>query len=241
MDLKCHLALTGFEHTAAKQLPKHIAWMACHFSLSSKGLSNLPADLPAGAVVLIDDSIPPLDHDPEFILQQLNALIRQQKTGCILLDLQRPDLPENAAIAKHLTEKLDIPVCVSSLYAGPLACSVLLPPPPLTQHLKTHISPWGGRDIWLEIALESQQITVTQEGSHFSPLPFAPLQGKSFTDEKLCTRYQTQVFEDRAVFTLVRDVEMNKLLLQRARQLRIAQAVGLYQQFAPVMSEWSQM
>lgn len=241
MDLRCYLALTGFEYTVAKPPPKNPAWMACHFSLGGRGLSNLPVDLPPGAAILVDDSIPPRNHDPEIIAQQLNRLIHQLQICCILLDLQRPDLPENAAIAKHLTERLDIPVCVSPLYAGPLDCPVFLPPPTPTQHLNTHIAPWTGRDIWLEIALETQQITVTPEGSRFSSLPFAPLRGKSFTDDKLCCRYQTQVFEDRAVFTVVRDIEMVRLLLQEAGKLGITQAIGLYQQFAPVMNEWSQM
>lgn len=230
MDIKCYLALTGMEYAATSTPPTNLAWMACHFSPCGNGLSNLPQQLPEGSLVMVDDSIPILEHDPMLIAAQLNRLVRELSIRGIILDLQRADMPKNADLAEALVRQLNCPVCVSALYAGPLDCPVFLPPPPLHQHLQEHITPWQGREIWLEATLEAEQITVTETGSTVVPVPFSAPSQRSFDDVALCCRYKIQVLEDRAIFTLVRDEQMLKKLLEQAEKLGIRYAVGLYQQ-----------
>ena len=46
MAIRQYLAMTAAEMTQAGSLPRHSAWMACHFSPYSTGLTNLPDRLP---------------------------------------------------------------------------------------------------------------------------------------------------------------------------------------------------
>lgn len=230
MDIKCSLAMTAAEYAGAEVLPGNVAWMACHFSNGGKGLSNLPRELPPDSVVMVDDSTPAREHNPELILQQLEALAQQLQVSTFILDFQRPAIAENAQIAQLLVRQLPCPVCVSEHYAADLDCPVFLSPPLLHRTLEAHLAPWKGREVWLEAALESEQITVTPEGSNVEAIAFYPPGQESFEDTSLHCRYHIRVEEDHAVFTLTRDNDMLKRLLADAEKQGIRQAVGLYQQ-----------
>ena len=52
MFLPCYLAVTAGELAAGAPFPAFPAWMACHFSPSGAGISNLPAALPEGAMAV---------------------------------------------------------------------------------------------------------------------------------------------------------------------------------------------
>lgn len=229
MDIKCYLAMTAAEFSAAAALPRHMAWMACHFSCYGTGLSNLPRQLPPGSMVIINDRTPAHGHDPELIGQQLAQLVEDLDVSCFLLDLQRPDMQENAKIARFLTQQLPCPVGVAAPYARDLDCPVFLGPPPLHCPLERHLAPWTGRDIWLEIATEAEIATVTVQGCQFTPLSAANLTEPVFTEAKLHCRYHIDLQKDRAVFTLQRQRQEAALLLASAEALGIKQAVGLYQ------------
>ena len=71
MALTLYLAMTAAELQNCRQIPEHIAWMACHFSPYSSGISNVPVQLPAGSVLILNDRIPPQGHDPELVARQL--------------------------------------------------------------------------------------------------------------------------------------------------------------------------
>lgn len=229
MDIPCALAMTRAEFTLAQTRPKHMAWMACHFSSAGGGLSNLPDGLPAGSMLMIDDSFPPNGHDPERIVAQLLPFTSNGIHN-ILLDFQRPDHEENRQLARYLTAELPCRVCVTPAYAEDLDCPVLLPPPALHQHIQDHLALWKGRPIWLEATLDAERITVTEKGSSVTEEVFSPLQGEYFTDTALCCRYQIQALEDRVIFTLVRDRQMLRALLKKAAALGVTQSIGLYQQ-----------
>jgi hypothetical protein len=130
MALPLYLALTAGEFQNCSPLPEHTAWMACHYSPYGLGLSNSPRQLPEGAMLILNDRTPPLGHDPDIILHQLQDLEAAIHYKYILLDFQRPDSPENAAVAKALTSALSCHVGVSELYAQELECPVFLPPVP---------------------------------------------------------------------------------------------------------------
>lgn len=230
MTFPLYLALTAAEYAVCPEKPTHCAWMACHYSCYSTGLSNRPDTLPPGSMLILNDRMPPSGHDPIVIAEQLSALVEELKASCVLLDLQRPDLPENTAVARVVTETLSCPTGVSSLYARDLTCPVFLPPPPLDQPLQAYLQPWQGRELWLESALDAEQITVTPEGSCFSPLSPAPESPDGFDEEKLHCRYRIETSKEQGVFTLVRTPEHLQALWKEAQDLGVTRAVGLYQE-----------
>lgn len=230
MDLNCYLAMTAAEFAGTQASPAYTAWMACHFSPTGKALSNQPQQLPTGSLLIVDDSIPPNGHDPKQIAEQLNLLIRELPISGIVLDLQRRNLEENKEFVSVLTQQPPCPVCVSAHYAEGLDCPVFLPPPPLHTPLSEHLAPWKDREIWLEAALETEQITVTKDGSTVTTLPFMPLPEESFSDDTLYCRYRIQAQEDHAIFTLTRDMDMLQKLMRGAAALGIQKAVGLYRE-----------
>ena len=229
MPIPCYLALTGAEFANIRSLPERIAWMACHFSCYGTGLSNLPKVLPKGSVIILNDRMPPDRHDPQRILEQLQALSELCKPDGFLLDLQRSGISLNRQIAQILTEQLPCPVAVTAEYATDLHCPVFLEPPPLHVPLAEHLAPWEGRDIWLELAIETAKYTVTAQGCQIEPEEDQPLPQPFFTEDSLFCRYHTELLEDKAVFTLQRTQKELEALL--AHPTGIACAIGLYQQF----------
>lgn len=230
MDIKCYIAMTASELSSTLDLPQHIAYMGCHYSSSSRGLSNLPDCLPPGAMVMVNDMMPPQDHDPEQIAMQLTQLASDMSVSAFLLDFQRPNIPKNQTIATFLTQALPCPVGVTPAYAADLNCPVFLPPPPLHTPLEKHVSPWKGREIWLETAIETCEIKITADGSKYSQFSDKPPAEPCFYEDSLHCRYHTEIFDDHAVFTLHRGNQELLALLQEAQTLGVCCAVGLYQQ-----------
>ena len=230
MAFPFYLARTAAEFSAEVPDSPDCAWMACHFSSYGTGLSNLPAQLPEGAMIILNDRIPVCGHDPEVIFRQLRELVSQLKPGCILLDFQRPEEPQTERIAAALAGLSDCPVGISELYAPGLSCPVFLPPPPLDIPLADYLLRWKGRELWLEAAMECATITVTEAGSRYEPLPFSPPPEDAFHEPKLHCHYRTQIDEDAVTFHLYRTLEDLNGLLSEAESLGVTRAAGLYQQ-----------
>ena len=228
MPIPCYLAMTGTEFSNAAQLPDKVAWMACHYSCYGTGLSNLPPQLPEGSLVILNDRTPPCRHDPELIVRQLKALYEAIAPFGFLLDLQRPELQENSIIAKAITEALPCPVAVSDLYAKELSGPVFLPPVPVDMPLSDHINSWEGREIWLEVALQTEVFTLTENGCTVTSDEALPLQEPVFEAPALLCRYHWELHDHTAFFTLQRTKKELDTLLQNAEGVRLA--VGLYQQ-----------
>lgn len=207
------------------------AWMACHFSPYGTGLSNLPRSLPPDSLLMLDDITPMHGHDIRFIGEQLQYCVEKFRCRGVLLDFQRPGYPECERLISHLSEALPCPVGVSSLYGKAANTPVLLPPLPFCTPLKTYLSSWQGREIWLETALEGESIVLTEEGSAASPLPgFVPTED-GFSEEALHCHYKAAVSEDNITFTLWRTREDVDAMLTEAEALGVTLAVGLYQQW----------
>lgn len=229
MAIPFFLAMTAAEFTKLSTFPPHIAWMACHFSPYGTGITNLPKTLPEGSLLILNDRTPVCGHDPEQICQSLWETAQKHHCSGILLDLQRPDNAETAAIIEKVLS-LPIPVAVSDLYAKPYECPVFLSPPPLNTPLEAHTAPWQGREIWLEMAHLGCQIRVTRAGAAFSPIS-CPASESRFRDEALLCHYETEIAEDAVTFTLFRTQEDMDALIEKSAQLGITQWVGLYQEF----------
>ena len=99
MAIRPFLAMTAAEIRGTETLPPKTAWMACHFSPYSTGLSNLPKDLPPGSMVILDDITPIHGHDAEAIAAQLRPRLEEMECSGVLLDFQRPGYEEAELLA----------------------------------------------------------------------------------------------------------------------------------------------
>lgn len=230
MAIAPFLAMTAAEMGNAADFPKKSAWMACHFSPYGLGLSNLPQDLPPHALIVLDDITPIRGHLPEIITQQLLTCTEGSSCRGVLLDFQRELCPETAELAKHLVSTLPCPVIVSAGYAKAFPCPVFLPPVPPSMPLQEYLSPWKDREIWLEIGLEGETLTLTERGCEIAPLPYADFGPEGFAEEALHCHYRIETNKTSVRFTLWRTKEDLAALLEEAERLGVTGAVGLYQQ-----------
>jgi len=230
MEITGYTAMTAAEFQSATHLPARFAWMACHFSCYSTGLTNLPQTLPQNSMVIVNDRTPVHGHDPEVIARQLCELYEQQKPACFLLDLQRIENQETREIVKTLINALPCPVGVSLPYAEGLNCPVFLPPPAIDCPLKAHLEPWSQREIWLEVAVDAQTATVTEAGCIFAPVSPVPLEEPFAFDKEVYCHYRIDQKPDAVVISLLRGKDALQTMLPEAFHLGITTAVGLYQQ-----------
>ena len=222
-----YLAVTGAEMANLPNLSEKTAYMACHFCPSTPGISNIPGKLPPNSLLLLDDSIPPAEHDARLVVSQLSQAA--QRLGCagVYLDFQRPGYPLLAQIAAEAS-KLSCPVAVSQLYSSGNRLPAVLPPPPLDIPLAAYLSPWQGRGIWLELALDAKQLTLTPKGCEESPLE--AIQSQGFFDKKLCCRSSVRTEKNAAIFSLWRTYEDILALSRLAESLGVIHTLGLYRE-----------
>ena len=210
--------------------PPRFAYMAAHFSPYGKGLSHLPEGLPEGSVILLDDSMEPKGHDPDMVAEQLAELVERFSPFGVLLDFQRSVTGELRAMAERIAKALPCPVGVTEGYAKNLGCPVFLPPPAVNKGLEDYIAHWKEQGVFLEIAPEGLEITVTEAGSHFASVPLVP--GLPLEDKRLHCHYNVEVLADKAVFTICRYREDLAALVQEAENLGVLGCVGLYSELA---------
>lgn len=229
MALTLYLAMTAAEIQNCARPPAHMAWMACHFSPYSSGISNVPELLPEGSVLILNDRIPPQGHDPDLVARQLTEAAQHLSVSRVLLDFQRPNCQETAAIAQAVAASLSCPAGITPAYAEGLACPVFLTPM-LRHPLQELLKQWPGREIWLEAAIDCEGITVTEQGSHVFPAHAPDLASNCHTDEQLHCRYCLKLEDTCACFTVWRSEAELQTLLAEAENLGIECAIGLYQQ-----------
>jgi hypothetical protein len=229
MEIPLYLAMTAAEFSSCDPLPQHPAWMSCRFSPSGKGLCNLPSTLPEGTLLILDDQTPPAGHDAFLIRRQLEEILNSHRCAGLLLDFQRPDSTETAEIAKTLLS-LPCPVCVSHLYAEDPSCPVFVPPCPLTTPMEQHLAPWQGREIWLEVALDSADYRIHKNGCQIRP---ASQEALPFYDEKLFCHYGIRIEPEQILFTLERKRTDLDILLASAAACGVTRTVGLFQELCP--------
>lgn len=230
MALPLYLAMTAAEISRAADLPAKTAYMACHFSPYATGLSGFPDSLPTGSMLIVNDRTPIQGHDPQLIARQLQSATQALEVDAVLLDFQRPGNPETTAVTEAILATLSCPVGVSEYYAKGLDCAVFLAPPALDCLLKKHISVWKGRELWLEAALDSACITLTEEGSRYTPLFPPETPQPSHHEPQLHCRYHISLTDNTACFTLFRTPQDLSSLLEEASRLGVTRAVGLYQE-----------
>ena len=226
MALPLYLAMTG-EEIAACPLPAHLAYMACHFSVYGKGLQDLPAQLPEGSMLILDDRIPVWDHDPQQVAEELLQALQSLGCGSLLVDFQRSGNHRAKEILQILSRDVAIPWAVTEHYAAGADCAVLVGAPAPNKPLR--VGRWEGRELWLEVAVETVQYTVTEADSTAAQLSQAP-DSYPRKDDRLCCSYDVEVLADKAIFTISRTWEDLQKLMAQAEKLGFARGVGLYQQ-----------
>ena len=233
MDIKRYIAMTGAEFSNAALLQEHPAWMACHFSPYSTGLSNLPDTLPEESMIILNDSTPLCGHDPEFIATELNYLADKCKANAFLLDFQRERTSETEDFVEQITNKLNRQVAVTEQYGTITECAVFLSCPRPCQSVAEKAALWKNRDLWLELATESETITIKKDNAIRSISSPTALSGQDFKNSSLNCRYRTEIFDKKVTITLERSVENIPGLLEEANVCGIKITVGLYQQLYP--------
>lgn len=230
MVLPLYLALTAAEISASSTISFPFAYMSCHFSPYTEGLSNIPDTLPAGGILILNDRLPCQGHSADLVAGQLIDTVDRLGCESVLLDFQRPPEPEAEVMAARITSALSCPVAVTEGFAKKLDCPVFLSPAPLHLPLADHLAPWRGREIWLEAALCQEDILITEKGMTHNPIfPTEQLDG-GFYDDHLCCCYHTDIREDHIRFTLFDTPESLCQKLKLAASYDVARAVGLWQE-----------
>ena len=237
MPIPRYLAMTAAEMAGCTALPRQVAWMACHFSSSGKGLSNLPRWLPSDSLLILDDSIPMQGHDPQQIAVELGACLERLQCIRLLLDFQRAGDKQTRKLAEYLYESLPFPIVVSDTYARGLDCGVFVSPIPPDESLASRLAPWQGREIWLDTTMEGLEILLTVEGATSSPLPPWERPEGGFEEKRLHCHYRASLEENSAAFTLWRTAADVAAQLAEAEALGVTAAVGLYQEFGSPLPE----
>ena len=234
MSLRFYLAMTDAEIRRATSLPRHLAFMACHFSPYGSGLTNIPQRLPPGSLLIVNDRVPVLNHDPELILSQLKSAVQRLKAFGILLDFQIPGNTQTERIVQTLVDGLPCPVAVSAAYGEDLTCPIFSSP---LIHQRLCDSPYikKGRPLWLDTYQETAFYKVTPAGC--SVIKDAIISGDTFFDEILQCRYSFSIEKDSVVFSLSRQTAEISGYLKAAEMAGIPIAVGLYQQFSALIPE----
>ena len=226
MDIGLYLAMTQGEFAAAPVLPGKPVWLGCRFSPEEGTLTSLPP-VPSGAL-MVNDSLPFSGCNPDHIIHTLR---QHSPVEVLILDFQQPGIPEQQTLVLELVREMDFPVIVSDSYAQNLSCPVFLSPCPHHVHLKDHIAPWKGREIWLDLAMDASCLTLTKEGCAVSPLPCGAAAERSFADERLHCHYRAETGDDFARFILWRTREDLQHLTREAEGLGIKALVGLWQEW----------
>lgn len=223
-----YLAMTPTEYESMPH-PEHPAWMACHFSENSTGITVLPKTIAVGTLLILNDRIPFVHEDPTQIIRQLLDAVEQFSCPGLLLDFQRPATDSVKALTEALAQALPCPVPAPPEYAT-REQPVFLPPVPPDIPLPDYIAPWKGRKIWLETALNGSRITLTADGSRRSDIFAGNQNADSFSDDQLHCHYKIAFDIDTPVFTLWRTQEDLCSLLKEAEMLDVSAGVGLYQE-----------
>lgn len=235
MVLPLYLAMNASEINTLPT-PERCAWMACHFSPWGCGISNLPDTLPPASMLILNDRLPCQGHSPGLIADQILEAVSRMKCESLLLDLQRPDNPETAAVVSALLDTLPCSVAVSECYAAGRDCPVFLPPAPLHIPAEEYLAPWQNQTIWMEAGLCQERITVTEAGTAFSPQFPLDIPEGGFWDEGLHCQYHTAARESEITFTLFDTPESLPGKLEQLHCLGVSRFVGLFQELGTFLT-----
>ncbi len=227
MALELYLAMTESEIREKSAPLTRIAWLTEGFHRETGELEGISALCPEGAMLTVTDGGGLDGVEPDAAIQTLLKAVEDYQCESILLDFQRPGSQAAAELTKKIVSAVTCPVGVSEAYAVE-GGAVFLPPVPVDIPVEEYLSPWQGREIWLELSLEGKCATVGESEVSWQPLcePVSP----PHEEEVLCCHYSLKTGEHEAVFTLSRTGEDMKKLMARAEAFGVTRAVGLFQE-----------
>ena len=223
MAIPMILAMTANEIRQSAPLPPNPAYFGCHFTDHDTWL--LPAELPPGCGLLLDDRkpIPDIDHSA------LTAGIEALNPSFLIFDLQRPANEGAQGLIKSLTG-LRCPIAMPPQYAKDHRSAVFLPPIPAHIPIEEYFRPWHHREIWLELALDATMITVTTAGSEITALTHATAQPSPHTDSMLHCHYKITTEPNAICFYCYRTREDIQELLRSPLPSNVTHAVAMFQE-----------
>ena len=221
------LAMTAEEIQDISPLPSKFAWLGCHFSTATAQLSGLPSALPVGCGLILDDRTP----IPDTVSAQIWEEFRRLAPAFLLLDFQRPPTAASQKLASAM-DALPFPTPMPPTYARELDCPVFLPPVPAHVPIADYIKPWSHREVWLELALDGVQISITPQGGKIAPITHAKPAEKSHTDSMLHCHYSITPGADSLEFYCYRTREDITNQLNAPLPPNITHTIGLYQELA---------
>ena len=229
MKIPMFLAMSAAEFSFCRQLPAHMAWLACHFSHSGSGISNTPTALPANSLLILDDSAPFQMHHPQQILEQLTFVSSKLQVRGVVLDFQRPVTAEVQELALLLQKKLPCPVAAPPPYSDGKS-PIFLPPVPLQQIPQIYLTPYRSREIWLEVALDRVQLHISKDGCRKELDTFGTFEELSHQSQQLYCHYQATCYPNEVIFRLQRTRKDLEELSEEVSCLGVSQMIGLWQE-----------
>lgn len=230
MFLPTYLAITPQEFSLFTDFPSTLCYLACHFSASGTGLSNLPPALPPGSILCIDDSTPIANHRPGAVTKQVAELVDKFCPCGILLDFQRPDNPYTPDMIEAIINCTRCPVAVAHTYAKHYDCPVFLPPLPFRVTVAEYLNPWSDREIWLELGNDKEMAIVTENSFGAERVFNIPENSISFREPSLLCHYCTHIKPDHIALYLYRTDQDLAELQAQAKALGVSKFLGLWQQ-----------
>lgn len=230
MFLPIYLATTAQEFTQYKDFPSTLCYLACHFSSSGTGLSNLPCTLPLGSIISIDDSTPIASHQTDVVIRQIATLVEKFHPCGILLDFQRPDNPYAADMIEAIIKHTSCTVAVSHIYAKDHNCPVFLPPLPFRLSVTEYLQPWKGRELWLEIGNDKEMAIITANSFGTERIHSIPTSSCNFREPSLLCHYSIHIKPDHIALYFHRTANDLEELQAQAKELGVTKFLGLWQQ-----------
>ena len=230
MIFPIYLAITAQEFTHFEDFPSTLCYMACHFSPSGAGLSNLPLSMPPESILCIDDSTPIADHDTKTVADQICTLVERYQPCGIVLDFQRPDNPRALDMIMSIIRCTNCPVAVSHIYAAEFECPVLLPPLPFRLTVEEYLEPWTNREIWLELGNDMEKTIITEDAFGAERIYNVPVSRPILEDPILLCHYSINVKQDHIALYFHRTKEDLEQIQRKASALGVNKFLGLWQQ-----------
>lgn len=236
MSIPLYLAMTAAEFSNCARLPAFPAWMAVHFSPSGPGLSNCPASLPPGSLLILDDQLPWNGHREAEIFPRIAELLERNRACGLLLDFERAPMGQTLSLAEGLARRCmdgGWLVGMPPAYLGQSEAAVFLPPPPCYEAHPEVLRQWEGRPVWLEASPTAFTGAVTRAGVRLAPMDGpVPADGSFFSPALRC-RYAAAPEPDGIRLTLFDTPEtiLEKLAGWQAQGVSLA--VGGWRDFRP--------
>lgn len=207
--------------------------MACHFSLSGTGISNLPEELPGGSILVLSDEIPEAGHDPAQVAGELEAALRGFHCSGILLDFERECTVRGGQIARQIAamaQSLGILCAMPEQWIPPgIECAVFASLPPLLNQ-----PPLWDRPVVLELAPRRMTLILDKDGATPTPWTDPPGDPPSLLDPLKGLRYCCQPRGDALV---VHIEDTGKSLLKALQWPEVLCGVGLWGEIGSLLAD----